>query len=325
MGNQQTSVAQYRTNSQYKMIAALTVLTSIMSLGTSSIYVNNYMTRKNVLFGQILTTEEKNFIITSLVVCILSLLASLGLLIFKYKNRPRYCVPKLQDGNLIRPTTQGDVDSNKAVGKDGSVCNSLHICETNEEQIENDKITINTNKICVPHYYGTTSLIIGNMIISILGILMCSVLLADISINRRLNHTTNPSSYTLFVMALIFAVISAQVPLLMFTYALATIRTGGVATITQEKIVQVVGPPGSTYAPPPPATTSNYSYSGLSPSSLSGSLGSSSFSGSSSSDLSNLGLSSSDLASLGLSSDLSKSDYGIDPLLLSSSTKDKMI
>lgn len=246
----QSSTAGYRFDTKFKLVAFITVVNSIMSLMTNSIYVNNYMMRKTKLFGNILTVDEKNIIIGTLITSILSFLFSVGYLIYKYKNRPIYCNPlqtetttTSKDKVASTTTAAGSVTQKMIDSKmaQPAGCNVLPICANDVQQEQNDKISDSTLKICTPHYYGTTILTICNLVISIGGLTMSSILLADTTVNKTLTHETNTSSDVTFTVAIIFAVLSASIPVLLATYTIAVYKTHNTVTQIVEKTSTVAG------------------------------------------------------------------------------------
>jgi hypothetical protein len=231
------------------ILALLLVLNSALSLGVNSIYVNNYMTRKNTPFKEILNESELTFMYVTFGIGLATCLCSILAFGYNYAQNQKIirCDAEYDTEELVK-------DSNKLTDKKQKVkkritqnmvttktnqnppgCNELRLCKSASDYDENKNLSSESDKFCIPKTFSLYPLLICLIIVSLLSFSTASILWYDITQNQTKTHAKSTTSEGIYVYTLISAVISGAIPMVLFTYRYAQYNCARVSYVTKFK------------------------------------------------------------------------------------------
>lgn len=248
---------------EFALITLWLVLMCAVSVGINSIYVNNYMTRPDVPFGQILNDGEKAFLYAAFSLSLVGTLLGLFLLARKFYKKPEVACPAtiskskaVKDGdktkevketeNVTASMVQSGTAELKAQGKD---CNVLRDCADPDENYNAEQLTAkgsSGSRTCRRRLYGTTTVTILGLVVSLMGLTTSITLMIDTLGNTESRHQDAVSgdysggSTTMYTVCLIFAIASGAVPVVFLSFIWGKSQCAEMATVTKEKIVEKV-------------------------------------------------------------------------------------
>ena len=232
------------------ILALLLVLNSALSLGINSIYVNNYMTRKNTPFREILNESELTFMYVTFGIGLATCLCSILAIGYNYAQNQKIirCNAEFETEEFVKDSSGKPTDKKQKVkkritqnmvttktGPNPPGCNELRLCKSASDYDENKNLSSESDKFCIPKTFSLYPLLICLVIVSLLSFSTASILWYDITQNQTKTHAKSTTSDGIYVYTLISAVISGAIPMVLFTYRYAQYNCARVSYVTKFK------------------------------------------------------------------------------------------
>jgi len=185
-----TSKSPISFSGSFYFLSIWLLLNASLSIAVNSIYIHNYMSRRQKRFEYILTDGEKSALWTTFGISLFSILLMTGILIYKVKKSGETKVCPLTIKKEVEETKDGgkkvkEMKEVRLTAKEVSTsgCTILPECANATEHYSNERASAD-NKICTPREFGTTNLCIVNIIVAFMGLFTSSLLWYDITVRK---------------------------------------------------------------------------------------------------------------------------------------------